>query len=221
VNCHRNTFELKENEKLTICDHCKLVHHCTACNTSVSIHEAECPKLQEVTAAELFAIQHYLLTRETTVQMPTQKPREMYIPLSTAESWYDYFTKISDKTMVTGLLSHDLKPLAGNDEMALALHACTGRTSSVLTIIAALEVIFRERLATISTLNLHLIGADSVELESSMLMEEILHLLPALKTLHCSFVGLDIPKPICFEEKLMLDCCGDCTRAGRTKSIYL
>jgi splicing suppressor protein 51 len=187
----------------------------------VSIHEAECPKLQEVTAAELFAIQHYLLTRETTVQMPTQKPREMYIPLSTAESWYDYFTKISDKTMVTGLLSHDLKPLAGNDEMALALHACTGRTSSVLTIIAALEVIFRERLATISTLNLHLIGADSVELESSMLMEEILHLLPALKTLHCSFVGLDIPKPICFEEKLMLDCCGDCTRAGRTKSIYL
>jgi len=105
--------------------------------------------------------------------------------------------------------------------MALALRACTGRTSSVLTIIAALEVIFREPLATISTLNLHLIGADSVELESFMLMEEILHLLPALKTLHCSFVGLDIPKPICFEEKLMLDCCGDCTRAGRTKSINL
>jgi len=116
VNCHRNTFELKENEKLTICDHCKLVHHCTACNISVSIHEAECPKLQEVTAAELFAIQHYLLTGEITVQKPTEKPREMYIPLSTAESWYDYFTKISDKTMATGLLSHDLKPLAGNDE---------------------------------------------------------------------------------------------------------
>lgn len=221
MECHRNTFELKEDEKLTICDDCKLVHHCTACNTSVAMHEAECPKLKEVFVAEAFAIQHYLETGETTVQMPTQKPRQIYIPLSTAESWYDYFTKISDKTMVTGLLSHDLKPLAGNKEMASALRASTERSSIMLTIIAALEAIFRERLATVTSLNLHLIGADSVELEALMLFEEILHLLPALKILDCSFVGLDLPKPIGTEEKLMLDCCNDCARAGRTRSIYL
>lgn len=187
----------------------------------MSLHEAECPKLQEVFVAEAFAIQHYLETGETTVQMPTQRPRQIYIPLSTAESWYDYFTKISDKTMVMGLLSHDLKPLAGNDEMASALRASTERSSTMLTIIAALEAIFKERLATITSLNLHVIGANSVELGELMLFEEILHLLPALKTLDCSFVGLDLPKPIGTEEKLMLDCCDDCTSAGRTRSIYL
>jgi splicing suppressor protein 51 len=187
----------------------------------MSKHEAECPKLQEVFVAEAFAIRHYLETGEVTVQMPTQKPRQIYVPLSTAESWYDYFTKISDKAIVTGMLSYDLKPLAGNDKMASALRASTERSSIMLTIIGALEAIFREQLATITSLNLHLIGADSVELDALMLFEEILHLLPALKTLDCSFVGLDLPKPIGTDEKLTLDCCDECTRAGRTRSIYL
>jgi hypothetical protein len=38
--------------------------------------------LEEVAIAEKFAIQHYLETGEITIQMPTQKPRQDYKPLS-------------------------------------------------------------------------------------------------------------------------------------------
>ena len=53
------------------------------------------------------------------------------------------------------------------------------------------------------------------------LFEEILHLLPSLKTLDCSFIGLELPWEIGSSEKLILDCCADCTKAGRTRSIYM
>jgi splicing suppressor protein 51 len=120
--------------------------------------------------------------------------------------------------MVAGRLSPVLKPLADNDEMACAMRAATERSSIILTIIAALEAVLPV-LGSETHLNLHFIGADSTELESLMLFEEMLHLLPALKELHCSFVGLDLPKPVGTDEKLMLDSCEDCTKAGRTRSI--
>jgi mitochondrial splicing suppressor protein 51 len=150
--------------------------------------------------------------------MPTEKPRRTYIPLSTADSWYDYLTKISDKGMVTGLLSPGLKPLAANEEMVCALRAATERSSIMLTIIAALEAVF-PGLGEKTTLNLHFIGANSVELDALMLFEEFLHLLPALKTVDCSFVGLGLPKPIGTDERLTLHCCDDCTSAGRTRTM--
>jgi mitochondrial splicing suppressor protein 51 len=174
--------------------------------------------LQEVSKAEAFTIQHYLETGEVTVQMPTIKPRQTYLPLLQAKSWYDYYTQVSDKSMVTGLLSPDLKPLAGNEEMACAMTAATERNSIMLTILAALEAILPD-LSTKTQINLHLIGADSKEFEALMLFEEILHLLPALQELHCSFAGLQLPKPERADDKIMLNCCEDCTKAGRTPSI--
>ena len=45
--------------------------------------------------------------------------------------------------------------------------------------------------------------------------------MPSLATLDYSFVGLELPKPIDSGEKLMLDCCDECTKAGRTRSIYM
>jgi splicing suppressor protein 51 len=174
--------------------------------------------LQEVSNAEAFDIKHYLETGEVNLQMPTRKPRQNYRPLSHAKSWYDYYTQVSDKDMVIGLLSPSLKPLAGNEEMALAMSAATVQTSIMLTIINALEAVLPD-LATKTRLSLHLIGASSKELEALMLFEEILHLLPAVQELHCSFVGLELPSLIGTEEKLMLDCCEDCTSAGRKRSI--
>ena len=53
------------------------------------------------------------------------------------------------------------------------------------------------------------------------MFEEFLHLLLSLTTLDCSFVGLELPKPIGSEKKLMLDCCDECTKAGRTRYIYM
>lgn len=62
--------------------------------------------------------------------MLTQAPRTTYVPLSTAKSWYDYYTRISDKNMITGLILPDLKPLQDNIEMACALSASTVETTS-------------------------------------------------------------------------------------------
>jgi splicing suppressor protein 51 len=218
LKCHRSLFELEKDQKLYICDDCHLIHYCTSCSLSESQHKVDCPKLREVSKADAFQIQHYLETGEPTVQMPTQKPRQTYLPLSQADSWYDYYTQISDKGMASGLLSPDLKPIAGNEEMACAMRAATERSSIMLTIIAALEATLPD-LNTKTKINLDLIGTDHMELEALMLFEEMMHLLPALKILHCSFVGLELPKPVGTDEKLVLDCCEDCTKAGRTRSI--
>ncbi len=45
--------------------------------------------------------------------------------------------------------------------------------------------------------------------------------MPSLATSDYSFVGLEPPKPIDSKKKLMLDCCDECTKAGRTRSIYM
>jgi splicing suppressor protein 51 len=159
--------------------------------------------------------------------MPTDTPRTTYLPLSTAKSWYDYFTLISDKSMVKDLLSPDLQPLVGNDEMACALRAATDKSSMILTILAALEVLSGPRLATQEKLTLHLIGATAKELDALMLFEELLHLLPALKDLHCVFVGLEMPRPMLNADasandgKIGLDSCAACTTAGRKRSMSM
>jgi splicing suppressor protein 51 len=101
--------------------------------------------------------------------------------------------------------------------MALALSAATQQNSIMLAILAALETVL-PGLSTKTQINLHLIGTSSKELEALM-FEEILHLLQALQKLHCSFVGLDLPNLIGVDEKLMLDCCEDCTNAARARSV--
>jgi splicing suppressor protein 51 len=80
----------------------------------------------------------------------------------------------------------------------------------MLTIIAGLEAVCDD-LATKETVNLHLIGATSKELESLVCFEELLHLLPHLKKLHCSFVGPELPRMVDGNNTVTLDCCPLCT----------
>lgn len=170
--------------------------------------------------ADCFATAHYNETGEPSLQMPTQTPRTTYVPLSSAKSWYDYYTKISDKSMVEGLLTHDLKPLAENDEMASALQAATYKMSMMLSIIAGLEAVYPD-IETKEKITLHLIGADKKELDALMLFEEILHLLPGLKEIHCVFVGIELPSPIDAGGKMVLDCCPECTKMKKIRSLEM
>jgi splicing suppressor protein 51 len=165
-------------------------------------------------------IQHYLETKQTSVDMPTIAPRSTYLPLSSAPSWGYFFTKISDKSMVKDLISPDLKPLVGNDEMASALTAATYKSSRMLTIIAGLELTF-PNLATKEDLTLHVIGANAVELDSLMMFEEIIHLLPALRKLHCVFVGIELPNPVDGNSRVLLNCCQNCMNSGRQHSMEM
>jgi splicing suppressor protein 51 len=165
-------------------------------------------------------IQHYLETKQTSVDMPTAAPRSTYIPLSSATSWGYFFSTISDKSMTKGLLSPDLKPLVGNIEMACAMTAATDKSSRMLTIIAGLETVF-PNLATKEDLTLHIIGASAMELDTLMMFEEIMHLLPALRKLHCVFVGIELPNPVDGNSRVLLNSCPNCSASGRQRSMEM
>lgn len=122
--------------------------------------------------------------------------------------------------MVKDLISPDLKPLIGNDEMACALTAATYKSSRMLTIIAGLEAVFPD-LATKEDLTLHIIGANAVELDALIMFEEIFHLLPTLRKLHCVFIGIELPNPVDGNNRVSLTCCSHCTKSGRQRSMEM
>ncbi|KUJ22908.1 uncharacterized protein LY89DRAFT_607800 [Mollisia scopiformis] len=218
IGCHLNAFQLPTGSTLKLCPKCQIAAHCSSCD--LSLHDSVCSDLREVMTAERFAVAHYTETGEPSLSMPTGTPRTTYLPISTASSWYDYYTKISDKQMVEGLLSHDLKPLAGNDEMASALRAATEKMSMMISIIAGLEAVYPD-LGTKEKVDLHLIGANAKELDALMLFEELLHLLPCLKEVNCSFVGLELPNPMDAGGRIVLDCCPECTKQKKVRSIEM
>ncbi|CZR51327.1 uncharacterized protein PAC_01202 [Phialocephala subalpina] len=219
TSCHLTIFQLPpSNQKLTLCPNCQIAAHCPSC--PFSSHEAACSNLKSVTTAEHFAIAHYIETSEPSLIMPTGTPRTTYLPLSSAEGWLDYYTTISDKPMIAGLLSPDLKPLVENDEMASAMTAATEKMSMMLSIIAGLESVYPD-LRNMEKVNLHLIGANAKELDALMLFEEILHLLPSLKEIHTVMVGLEMPNPIDGGGKIVLDCCPECTKQKRVRSMEM
>lgn len=219
VSCHLTIFQLPlSNQKLTLCPKCQIASHCPSC--SLSSHDSACSSLTEVKTAERFAISHYIETSEPSLIMPTGTPRSTYLPLSTASGWLDYYTTISDKPMIAGLLSPDLKPLVENDEMASAMTAATEKMSMMLSIIAGLEAVYPD-LGTKETVTLHLIGANAKELDALMLFEEILHLLPSLKEINTVMIGLEIPTQIGTEGKIVLDCCPECMKQKRIRSMEM
>lgn len=214
------SFQLPKDDKLKLCQDCFIASYCTSCSTTT--HDHACAKLFSIAKAEMFAIDHYLDTGEPTLSMQTEIPRSTYRPLSTAKSWYEYFANISDKgPLISGKVSADLEPVGiGNDIRASALMAASDKHSMILTITAALEAVFPD-LGSKEEITLHVIGATNKELDALMLFEEMLHLLPKLKTLLCSFVGPQLPQPVGGNGRIVLDCCPPCTNAGRTRAVKM
>jgi splicing suppressor protein 51 len=179
-------------------------------------------------------MKHYLKTKKNFVIICTERPRQEFLSLSTATGWYDYYTKISDKAdmmsqmmIPPGLdsLSPDAPPMA--DGLLGLLRCASGTGTMILTIISALEKLFPD-IQERTSLKLHFIGADFREAAGLMVFEEILHLLPSLKHLQVNFIGPDLPKETIVEvakrgsiNLMNLDCCPECTPAGRTRSLSL
>jgi splicing suppressor protein 51 len=119
--------------------------------------------------------------------------------------------------MFAHTVSPDLKPLADHALAGSSLVAATQKGTIVTTIVAALEAVYSD-LATRQTINIHVIGAATQELDSLMTFEEILHLLPSLQEIHCSFVGIHLPSPA-ENRRIMLQCCETCVAAERKRSV--
>lgn len=183
---------------------------------------------QQIGRDEDFAIQHHRRTGENFIIMCTEATMPTYLPLSTAANWYEYYSKISDKSMMSDKISPEMQVIDPSEKRSHHLLGLlrynTSTLTLALTIIAALEAIFPD-LGNRTTLKLHFVGAASRELTGLMVYEELLHLLPSLKTLELTFVGIDIPKQASEEvgprKRMQLECCPPCTSAKRTRSLAL
>lgn len=177
---------------------------------------------------EEFIIQHHKRTGQNFAILCTDTPRDSYVPLSTATGWYEYFTKISDKSMLSEMVSPEMVPLVPGDQRSLGLlglmRCSTSTGTMALTVIAALEAVFPD-ISTRTSLKLHFVGAALREIEGLMVYEELLHLFPSLKQLELTYIGIDIPKQSAKEvgprKRMQLGCCPPCTDAKRTRSLAL
>jgi mitochondrial splicing suppressor protein 51 len=97
----------------------------------------------------------------------------------------------------------------------------SSRSLQVLTVRSsqALEAVFPD-LGRRTELRIDLIGATGRELYAMMMFEEILHLLPSLKKLHCSFVGPEVPinTEVKGDKDVVRECCPNCIASKRTRS---
>ena len=208
--------------KLKNCNICQIATFCSDCLQGHST--VECQLFQELVEDERWTLRHNQLQREEN-QSPltivcTNNPRNTRLPLSTAQSWYEYYTRISDKDLSHLQLTSDLR-LVSDDPRELAdagfLRYGTRTTTMPLTILAALERLFPD-IGDRAAINVHLIGAGTREIERMMVFEEILHLLPSLKQLNLTLVGPDMPKQLVSNNLIMLECCPSCFSQNRTRS---
>lgn len=206
------------------CEKCDMAFFCsdTCRATSLRGHQQQrCSDLQEYAACETVRIQSIKDTGELRVLMPTELPRSSYVPLSTLQSWKEYF-ELSGNPLAPAI-DNDFQPV--NDDQKVhtiwrLLKLATESSSFILTVLAGLESAIPD-LASRTSLTLHLLGPDSQELKFMRLHEELLHLLPKLQHLVVVFVGPEFPITGKDSQTPMnLECCPECQSAGRTRQIF-
>ncbi|CAG8502346.1 16094_t:CDS:1 [Acaulospora colombiana] len=91
----------------------------------------------------------------------------------------------------------------------------TNNLSLPLTILSALERFYiRSKLRSLEDLIIHIIGASQYEILALMTFEEIMHVLPNIKTLRIIFVGLELPMK---NPGMTLQCCPRCANSDRKR----
>ena len=225
-HCFRTNFDNqnREYQKLIACEDCQVTFFCSKVCQSASLdtHKGrQCSDLQEFVACEYTKTKLIRETGELGVIMPTRTPRTIHVPLMSFGSWKEYFA-FSDNPLASAVndscqpVEQDLKTV----HFSRILKIATDSSSYYLTILAGLETSLPD-LASRTSLTLHLLGPSMEELKTLRLSEELLHLLPNLRTLILGFVGPDYPA-IEHESKGLegIECCPDCTSAGRTRQIF-
>ena len=224
--CFRTTFDNQDREyqKLIMCEDCQVTFFCSESCQSASFDkhkQQQCSDLQEFVACEYTKTKLIRETGDLGVTMPTRTPRTSHVPLKTLSSWKDYFV-FSDNPLASAVndscqpVEQDMKTV----HISRVLKIATDSSSYYLTILAGLESAIPD-LASRATLTLHLLGPSMEEVKTLPLSEEMLHLLPNLKTLILGFVGPDFPA-IEDESKGLqkIECCPECILAGRTRQIF-
>lgn len=157
-------------------------------------------------------------TGETTIQLPSESPRQTYKPLYTAQTWKDYFENISESPYAQ-FITNDFSPA---NDYEVSLRACrflkvgVDSSSPILTILAGLEAEIPD-LASRAKLTIHVVGADDQEIRRVRMTEELYHLLPKLQALVVGYVGPDVGTTRGDISKLLeFDCCPKCQLMDRS-----
>ena len=235
AQCYRSSLQLPAGKILAACVICHLVSTCSMCTPS---HTTEkCKKYQHVGSIENFRISYFNSQGRVYTQAPTEKPRIHHRALSTADSWYEYFTEVSDKrdcveNVITSdfninipiLAEADAETQASIQRMWLYLVTSTETQSMPLTVLAALEDVI-DGLWTKEALTLHFIGAGAKEIRNSVVFEELLHLCPSLSELKLIFVGPESKSTEASVSDTMremeMGCCAECTTRGKKRTLAL
>lgn len=219
-HCYRRESQLEDGVKLNACQSCLLTTFCPSCPQTHP--SAECATLQDVAADDRILVDLYRRTGKSSTVSFTKFPRKQYVPLSSATDWYDYYTRLSDWSGFKSKIDRNLKYLANDSkerELVEYMRCGTNTTTIQLTLIAALETII-PNIRTRNSINIHIIGAAGAEFASVPAFEELLHLLPSLKTLQISFVGLNVDEDLKDDHKTpnlhTIQCCTMCTSMGRS-----
>jgi len=150
---------------------------------------------------------------------PNSLPQKRYKSLSSSNSWYELYTTRYEGELAT-FVSSTMDPKISKDpQMAYALKASTDQSTIPATILAALEAVYLS-LSDRKTLDLHIIGVTARELHALRLFEDLLHFLPSLKDLHCTFIGPEVPSTTDFSRNKM-ECCPSCQRDNRIRSLSI
>ncbi|KAI9647175.1 hypothetical protein NHQ30_003558 [Ciborinia camelliae] len=221
--------QLGDGMGLNACQYCLLTSFCLSCEQAHS--SAECVILQDIATDGKTLVDIRRRTGTSWVFSTTQLPKEQYFPLSSIKDWHDYYTRLSDKGKVGGKMNRDLKFISNDPkerEFVENLRHGTNMITIQLTLLAALETAI-PNISTRDSIDIHFIGAGAFEYSSIKAFEELLHLLPSLKTLQLLFVGLhvveyvptsetktEIHKP---QNPRALHCCPSCIKTGRTVTI--
>lgn len=227
-SCYRSAYQLANRQiNLKPCAKCRLVHACDGCRDKHST--AVCTAYQTHAEIENFRINLFEETGQASVTTCTDKPRATHLPLKDSPGWYDYYVRISDKSMVKGKISSDFQKVTGSAPLAerefqergrLFLLLGTDTLTMPLTIVSALEDM---SWSTKEALKIHIVGATGREFLAMSSFEEILHLLPSLKALHITGIGpsawLDNEASQGYMPSRDSACCPDCQSAGRKRSL--
>ncbi|KAF2789043.1 hypothetical protein K505DRAFT_378496 [Melanomma pulvis-pyrius CBS 109.77] len=232
ASCRRTAVQLLTRKiALKRCDKCRLVFSCADCN---GIHSPSvCSVYQNFARVEEFRIGFFEDTGKASPVTCTQFPRKDRKLLNGSAGWYDYLVNISDKPQIKDTIKPDFSGLTDivfqvgsvkdqedQERMRMFLLCATDNLTMPLTILSALEDVSWDK----PHLNIHLLGATGREFLALSNFEEILHLVPGLRSLHITAVGPSswqgaANQATPFFPKMNLDCCPSCKVDGRKRTV--
>jgi splicing suppressor protein 51 len=242
--CYRSEYLLRVRQKVELqsCKHCHVAFKCRQCPAWNHSDEA-CDFYQMLSSEQLLAIDVFNVVGNITTMVPIPVPSRSFTQMASLSGWFDYFEKLHEEKEIKSIVdrvdfafAHSAATqVAGEQDKAIEksalnywarLRMATDAACISMTIANALSIGLPD-LHTRSSLLIHIIGASPREFGLSMMLEEILHLFPNLRSIRTAFVGPNTPVNTGKDGKSEVhdfvdqDCCPHCTTEGRKRSVAL